>query len=67
MLADRASWVEPCVGNDDKTFDGYPDESLAEWHERLGLVGSACQVEGWASVSLGSTREIALRPVAEGG
>ena len=38
LLGDRAAWVEPCVGPADKTFDGYPDESLAEWHERLGLV-----------------------------
>jgi hypothetical protein len=38
MLADRAPWIEPCAGPRDKSFDGYPDESLAEWHERLGLV-----------------------------
>ena len=37
MLADRAPWVEPCLGPHDRTFDGYPDESLAEWHDRLGL------------------------------
>ena len=38
LLADRAPWVEPCVGPHDKTFDGYPDEGIAEWHERLGLL-----------------------------
>jgi hypothetical protein len=38
MLADRAAWVEPCLGPHDRSFDAYPDESLAEWHERLGLV-----------------------------
>jgi hypothetical protein len=26
------------VGPNDKTFTEYPDESIAEWHERLGLV-----------------------------
>ena len=39
MLASKAPWVEPCVGPDDKTFDRYPDESLAAWHQRLGLEG----------------------------
>jgi hypothetical protein len=37
MLASKAGWVEPVIGENDKRFDGYPDESLAEWHERLGL------------------------------
>jgi len=37
MLGSKANWVEPCLGPRDKTFDGYPDESLAEWHRRLGL------------------------------
>jgi hypothetical protein len=38
MLGSKASWVEPAIGPRDQTFDEYPDESLAEWHERLGLV-----------------------------
>ena len=37
LLGSKASWVEPCLGPKDRTFDGYPDESLAEWHRRLGL------------------------------
>jgi hypothetical protein len=37
MLGSRAPWVEPCLGPNDRTFDGYPDESLAAWHRRLGL------------------------------
>jgi hypothetical protein len=37
MLGSRASWVEPCLGPSDKAFDGYPQESIAEWHQRLGL------------------------------
>lgn len=37
MLASRASWVPVLAGPDDRCFDGYPDESIAEWHQRLGL------------------------------
>ncbi len=37
MLGSRASWVQPRVDPQDRTFDGYPDESIAQWHERLGL------------------------------
>jgi hypothetical protein len=39
MLGSKASWVEPALGPHDKQFDRYPDESIAAWHERLGLVG----------------------------
>lgn len=38
LLDSKAGWVEPDVRENDKCFDGYPEESLAEWHERLGLV-----------------------------
>ena len=37
MVSSRASWVELREGKNDKTFAEYPDESIAEWHERLGL------------------------------
>ncbi|MBC58504.1 MAG: alanine acetyltransferase [Confluentimicrobium sp.] len=37
MLGSKAPWVEPCVGPSDQSFEGYPDESLAAWHQRLGL------------------------------
>ena len=37
MLGSKANWVEPCKGPHDKEFDGYPDESIAAWHQRLGL------------------------------
>ncbi len=37
LMASKAAWVEPCIREGDKQFDGYPDESLAAWHERLGL------------------------------
>jgi hypothetical protein len=37
MLGSKAAWVEPQIGPRDRTFDEYPDESLADWHRRLGL------------------------------
>lgn len=37
MLASKAPWVEPHIREGDKTFDAYPDESIADWHKRLGL------------------------------
>jgi len=37
MLDSKAAWVEPCSGPKDRRFTAYPDESIAEWHERLGL------------------------------
>ena len=37
MLGSRASWVPVDAGADDKRFEGYPEESIAEWHARLGL------------------------------
>lgn len=40
MLEFKASWVPLHLGQDDKTFTGYPDESIASWHERLGLAES---------------------------
>ena len=39
MLAFKASWVEVDKNPDDQEFENYPEESLAEWHERLGLSG----------------------------
>jgi hypothetical protein len=38
MLGSKASWFEPSIGPRDREFEGYPDESIAQWHERLGLV-----------------------------
>jgi hypothetical protein len=38
LLADRAPWVTvESGGAGDLHFEGYPEESLAEWHERLGV------------------------------
>jgi hypothetical protein len=39
LLGSKASWVSVQLGPNDKQFDGYPDESLAAWHQRLGLEG----------------------------
>ncbi len=38
MLGSKAPWVVVRADSQDKQFDRYPDESLAAWHERLGLV-----------------------------
>jgi hypothetical protein len=37
MLGSKASWVPVHAGRKDQQFDDYPDESIADWHERLGL------------------------------
>ncbi|MGD2133062.1 MAG: GFA family protein [Maricaulaceae bacterium] len=37
MLGSKASWVPVCAGPKDQTFEEYPAESIAEWHQRLGL------------------------------
>ena len=37
MLGSRAAWVVPAVVEGDSEFEAYPEESIAEWHRRLGL------------------------------
>ena len=37
MLGSKAGWVPVHAGADDRRFDEYPDESLAEWHQRMGF------------------------------
>jgi hypothetical protein len=37
MLDFKPAWVEVCAGPKDQHFPGYPKESIAQWHERLGL------------------------------
>lgn len=39
MLDSKAAWVVPNVAARDKEFALYPDESIAGWHDRLGLAG----------------------------
>lgn len=38
MLDFKAPWVEVEASRHDKRFARYPKESIAEWHQRLGLV-----------------------------
>lgn len=38
MVGSKAPWVEVRADPQDQCFDEYPEESIAEWHERLGLV-----------------------------
>jgi len=38
MLQSKASWVDTRHEPHDKLFPHYPNESVAAWHERLGLV-----------------------------
>lgn len=37
LLDSKAPWVEVNERPGDQLFDGYPEESIAQWHERLGL------------------------------
>jgi hypothetical protein len=37
MLDFKAPWVEIRADAQDQLFDRYPEESIAEWHNRLGL------------------------------
>lgn len=37
LLNSKAPWVEVDARPGDKQFQGYPDESIAQWHARLGL------------------------------
>lgn len=33
----KASWIDTPIGPNDQQFGRYPAESIASWHERLGL------------------------------
>ena len=37
MLGSKAPWVTVRADAQDQQFEAYPDESIAEWHQRLGL------------------------------
>jgi hypothetical protein len=37
LLDSKAQWVEVQSQAGDKLFQGFPEESIAQWHERLGL------------------------------
>ena len=34
LLKYKAAWVEPDVGEHDLAFEGYPEESIEDWHKR---------------------------------
>jgi len=37
MLGSKAPWVEVTLRKGDLQFDEYPEESIAQWHERHGV------------------------------
>lgn len=37
MTASKASWVPVRAGANDQSFEEYPSESIAAWHQRLNL------------------------------
>lgn len=37
MLGSAASWAQPDIRANDRRFDAYPDEGLAQWHARMTL------------------------------
>ncbi len=37
MTGARAGWAAPDIAQGDAVFDAYPEESLAAWHERMGM------------------------------
>ena len=37
MISSKAGWVELRSDPQDQLFEHYPEESIAEWHKRLGL------------------------------
>jgi hypothetical protein len=41
LLDSKGPWVQVRADPQDKLFQGFPDESIAEWHQRLGLVNGS--------------------------
>ncbi len=39
LLGSKAAWVGVMKEPRDQEFDGYPGESIADWHQRLGFEG----------------------------
>ena len=40
MLDFKAPWVEVHAGPNDRRYPRYPEESIEQWHRRLGLYGA---------------------------
>ena len=38
LLASKAEWVDVPAGRHEVHFDGFPEESLEDWHRRHGLL-----------------------------
>ena len=43
MLGSKPDWVPVLQGDTDLCFEEYPEESIAAWHKRLGLVAGPGQ------------------------
>lgn len=41
MLEFKPDWVALHAGPKDRTFDRYPEESIAQWHDRVGVTAAA--------------------------
>ena len=41
LVGSKAGWVRVDNRPEDRTFDGYPDESLEDWHRARGLLDDA--------------------------
>jgi len=37
LLDSKVSWVQIRADPQDKQYQGFPEESIAEWHQRLGF------------------------------
>lgn len=37
MLGSKADWVRPEIAPGDARFEGYPEQSLDDWHRAHGL------------------------------
>jgi hypothetical protein len=46
MLGSKARWVEVQAKRRDRKFRAYPQESIAEWHQRLGLEAGTARKSG---------------------
>jgi hypothetical protein len=56
MLGSTAGWVSIQAGLIDRRFDDCSDESLAEWHRRLGLEDSDARIRPRLHIVLGGSR-----------
>lgn len=40
MLSAKPGWVEAAIGPTDQSFDEFPEETIAEWHQRVRTTGA---------------------------